>query len=74
MKRSINLSQVALLMAEKGIHTRADLAQRSGISYDSLNRLFLGEDEVSTTDLEIVEKVCAVLGCNPGDMLESHPS
>lgn len=44
------------------------LAQKSELRYATLHRL--ATKEVEKVDLRVLEKICRVLECGPGDLLE----
>lgn len=45
------------------------LAQDSGVSYGSLHKLAKRKTQ-SSISLPMLSKICAVLGCTPGDLLQ----
>ena len=61
------------------IHTRLDeileqkekslywLQKETGISYSALHKL--RKDRARSMDYEVLEKICAVLDCEPGDLI-----
>ena len=56
------------LLIDKGIR-KGDLALRAGISSATMARL----NSNKYVSLEVIDKLCAVLGCQPGDLLEHVP-
>lgn len=59
-----------VVMAERKMRSR-ELAQRIGISEVNLSLLKTGR--VKGVRFETLEKICAVLGCQPGDLLSYEP-
>jgi putative transcriptional regulator len=67
------------LNACMAIHTRLDelleqkekslywLQKETGISYSALHKL--RKDRARSMDYEVLEKICAVLDCEPGDLI-----
>lgn len=55
------------VMDKQGI-TRNRLANLTGLVYNSINRYYKGEP-ISSVDLDILAKLCFVLGCEVGDVL-----
>lgn len=49
--------------------TRNKLAKVTGIKYSVIDRYYKA-DNVERVDLEVLAKVCYVLGCDVGDILE----
>jgi putative transcriptional regulator len=59
-----------VMLAKSKMRSR-ELAQRVGISEVNLSLLKTGR--VKGVRFETLEKICAVLGCQPGDILEYVP-
>lgn len=59
-----------VMMAERKMRSR-ELAQRVGISEVNLSLLKTGR--VKGVRFETLEKICAVLDCQPGDILSYQP-
>lgn len=67
------------LNGDMAIHTRLDeileqkekslywLQKETGISYSALHKL--RKDRARSMDYEVLEKICAVLDCEPGDLI-----
>lgn len=55
------------VMDKQGM-TRNRLANLTGLVYNSINRYYRGEP-ISSVDLDILAKLCFVLGCEVGDVL-----
>ncbi len=55
------------VMDKQGI-TRNRLANLTGLVYNSINRYYQSEP-ISSVDLDILAKLCFVLGCEVGDVL-----
>lgn len=49
--------------------TRNRLANLTGLVYNSINRYYQGTS-ISSVDLDILAKLCFVLGCEVGDVLK----
>lgn len=48
--------------------SQGELSRRSGVSMSTVNRL--ATDSTKRVDLATLDKLSAVLGCEPGDLLE----
>ena len=59
------------IMVKRGIRTRKDLAQATGIHQNSLGRVVNGE--VKALRLDTLDRLCQALDCQPGDLLEYVP-
>ena len=64
----VKLSEV---MADRGI-TRNRLRTLTGVKYDVVDRYYKGVNIVMA-DLDFLAKVCCVLECDIGDILEYEP-
>ncbi len=62
----LNLRQVRILMAQKGIDTGRDFAALLGITEASMYAILSGR---FNPRLDNVGKLCSVLGCTPNDIL-----
>ena len=60
--RSLNL-----LMAERGIVTQQDLADRIGMDNGQLSRYVTGKKVPGPA---VLDRLCHALNCQPGDLLE----
>lgn len=60
-----------VMMARRKIRGR-ELAARIGITEQNLSLLKSGK--VRGVRFETLEKLCAALDCQPGDLLEYHPA
>ncbi len=63
-----NVQKVA---KERGIQSTIALADRLGVAYNTAIALWYGRQ--LRIDMGILEKVCRVLQCQPGDILEYVP-
>lgn len=59
-----------VMLAKRKMRSR-DLAQRIGIAEQNVSLLKSGK--VRGVRLDTLEKICAVLNCRPGDILEYRP-
>ncbi|GAB7217023.1 helix-turn-helix domain-containing protein [Dickeya oryzae] len=59
-----------VLLAQKKMKSR-ELARRIGITEQNLSLLKSGK--VKSIRFETLQKICEVLACQPGDVLESLP-
>lgn len=59
------------VMAQKGITTRKELAEKAGVNPSNLGRLIKGEQ--TRIDTSTLEALCKTLDCQPGDLLEYVP-
>lgn len=48
-----------------------EIAERVGVSRQTIN-LWMGQ-ELQTVNLDTLDKMCAFLGCTPGELLEYVP-
>lgn len=67
----VNERTVRVLMADRGIETIRELAERAGVSTVTINRLFAGDEFRSST----LHGLAQALKCNPLDLLtvEGYP-
>lgn len=63
--------KLADVMDCKGI-TRNALSKCTGVKYDVIDRYYQGES-VERVDLDVLAKICYVLNCQIGDLLEFIP-
>jgi len=49
----------------------AELSRQTGISKNALSELYY--ERVKAIRLETLEKICSVLGCTVGDLIEYQP-
>ena len=59
-----------VMLAKRKMRSR-DLAQRIGIAEQNVSLLKSGK--IKGRRFETLEKICAVLDCQPGDILEYRP-
>jgi putative transcriptional regulator len=67
MPITVNLD---VMLAKRKMRSR-DLAERIGITEQNLSLLKSGK--VKGVRFDTLEKICAVLDCQPGDLLEYRP-
>ena len=60
------------LMAERKIDDISDLMRLSGVSRNSINKLYR-EIDIETIKLETLMKICDALRCKLSDMIEYLP-
>ena len=63
--------KLANVLDSRGI-TRNRLRTLTGVKYDVINRYYKGEN-IELADLNFLAKVCFVLNCDIGDLLEYEP-
>ena len=63
--------KLAEVMETRGI-TRNRLRTLTGVKYDVIDRYYKGSN-VALADLDFLAKVCYVLDCEIGDLLEYQP-
>ena len=63
---------IVALMADRDIPNQRALAVAMGMNEGQLSRL-LGRDDISNVELSSIEKMCAALDCQPGDILAYTP-
>jgi DNA-binding Xre family transcriptional regulator len=64
----ISYRPLFVVLASKGLK-KTDLLNLAAISRGTLARFAKGEP----VSLEIIERICAALGCQPGDIVEYTP-
>jgi putative transcriptional regulator len=62
--------QLDVMLAKRKMRSK-DLAQQIGITEANLSLLKSGK--VKGVRFETLEKICAILDCQPGDLLEFQP-
>ena len=62
--------QLDVMLARRKMRSK-DLAQQIGITEANLSLLKSGK--VKGVRFETLEKICAILDCQPGDLLEFQP-
>ncbi|AZK45190.1 helix-turn-helix domain-containing protein [Paenibacillus lentus] len=63
---------IRVLMAEHRIDDITELMERSGLSRNSINKLYK-EINIETTKLETLFKLCDTFGCQLSDLIEYTP-
>jgi len=66
MKKKIN-SRLRVLLAEHGV-SQIDVAQKTGISYTAINRLF--HNKARMVSLDTLETLCNYFDCQITDILD----
>lgn len=61
----ISYKPLQKMLIDKGVK-KGDLIRRAGISSATMARLNTNK----YVSLEVIDKICAVLGCQPGEILE----
>lgn len=64
-------SRIFAVMADRGIHTQKELAERMGCSRSNVNGLV--RDNFKSIRRDTLETLCRVLNCQPGDLLLYEP-
>lgn len=70
---SIRLESVEVLMHQRGIRTRKELADRMGIRPTHLSRALAGNHGPNGPGVSIANGLCTALQCQPGDFLLWQP-
>ena len=60
------------VMAQRGFRTRQTLSEATGIHPNSFGKVVNGK--VRAVRLDILDKLCEVLDCKPGDLLDYVPN
>jgi putative transcriptional regulator len=60
------------LLLEKKEMSRYELQKLSGVSYPTLSQMFHGES--SSYNVSVLDRLCKVLECQPGDLLKWKPA
>lgn len=64
----ISYKPLQKMLIDRGIR-KGDLAREAGISGSTMARLSTNK----YVSLEVIDKICAVLGCQPGELIEYIP-
>ena len=65
---------IRVLMAERRIDSITDLIKSSGISRNSINKLWRNnEDEIATVKIETLIKLCNCFNCQLSSLIEYSP-
>ena len=62
--------KVKVMLAQRGM-TQKELAERTGIRPPTISAICVGS--VKHLPVEALDKICAVLGCQPADLMEYVP-
>ncbi len=68
----LKIRSVKALMAERGIQTQKDLAERMAVPPPQVSRL-LSTNTPQGMTIRTLDKLCSALHCGPGDVLEWRP-
>jgi len=63
----IDFTGVKVLLAKRHM-TQKQLAERTGVRYDTISKISLGT--ISRIPVDVLDKICAALSCQPGDLME----
>lgn len=64
-------NRVFAVMADRGIRTQKELAERIGISVSNVGNIV--NDQFKAIRRDTLESLCRVLNCQPGDLFEYVP-
>lgn len=59
-------------IAEKKYYTRHQLSMLTGVSYPTINKYWAGK--ATSCDFGALDKLCALLDCEPGDLIKRTPA
>ncbi len=59
------------VMAKWDIRTRAESARRTGLTEAKIAKIV--KDDVRAIRIETIDRLCRVLECSPGDLIEYTP-
>ena len=62
--------KVKVMLAQRGM-TQKELAERTGIRPPTISAICVGS--VKHLPVEVLDKICAVLECQPADLMEYVP-
>lgn len=65
--------RVDALARERGFKNPSRLALAAGIAYPVANRAWKGAPAFERIDLDVLDRICAVLDCQPGELLSHSP-
>ena len=63
----IDFTGVKVLLAKRHM-TQKQLAERTGVRYDTISKISLGT--ISRIPVDVLDKICTALSCQPGDLME----
>jgi DNA-binding Xre family transcriptional regulator len=66
----LRLAAIDVLMGKRGIKTRKELAVRMGILPTHLTSALKGRAGRHGPGAKVIDRLCTVLRCQPGDFLE----
>lgn len=66
----IDFTGVKVMLAKRHM-TQKQLAEQTGIRYDTISKISLGT--ISRVPVDVLDKICTTLDCQPGDLMEHIP-
>lgn len=66
----IDFTGVKVMLARRHM-TQKQLAEQTGVRYDTISKISLGT--ISRIPVDVLGKICEVLNCQPGDLMEYAP-
>lgn len=66
----IDFTGVKVMLARRHM-TQKELAEQTGVRYDTISKISLGT--ISRVPVDALDKICTVLSCQPGDLIEHVP-
>lgn len=66
----IDFTGVKVMLARRHM-TQKQLAEQTGVRYDTISKISLGT--ISRVPVDVLDKMCKVLDCQPGDLMEYVP-
>lgn len=71
MPATMIVNRLSRLLGERRMSV-AELQRQTGLSYVTLHSLY--RDKSTRVDFETLDRICRVLGVQPGDILEYQPN
>lgn len=65
-------NKIKYLMADKNIRTISELSRQTGISRDTLNKIY-DNSRAETVTMEMYLKLCRLFNCKLSDLIEYYP-
>ena len=66
----IDFTGVKVMLAKRHM-TQKQLAEQTNIRYDTISKISLGT--ISRVPVDVLDKICTALDCQPGDLMEHIP-
>lgn len=66
----IDFTGVKVMLARRHM-TQKQLAEQTSVRYDTISKISLGT--ISRIPVDVLDKMCKVLDCQPGDLMEYVP-